>query len=255
MSAVIGNYEVIRKIGEGGFGRTYEARHITLDERACLKQNSNLSKEDAEILRREAKIMWNINHYSLPVMRDFFKAPDGSYALVMQYIDGKELQKTIEKHKAIEPETVCWITQRLLNALYYLNSFGVIHGDVKPGNIIVQPDIHNAVLVDYGLSSVRPRYNSKAIGYTPLFAAPEVTAGKPPIPASDIYSLGLTMLFALGGDPMKKEFPADINPKLQEFFSEMIRYNPLDRPSWDKCDLIQKLSDTRLEVFGRRNTR
>ncbi len=252
---ILGSYEIVRQIGEGGFGRTYEARHILLEEKACLKQNSNLTKEDAELLRREAKLMWRINHYSLPAMRDFFKAPDSSYILAMQFIDGKELQKAIDKHKSLEPETVCWIGQRLLNALFYLHNLGIIHGDVKPGNVIVQPDTHNAVLVDYGLSSFYPRHNSKAIGSTALFAAPEVLAGKPPIPESDIYSLGLTMLSALGGEPAAKTLPDTVPKKLQDFVNEMIRFDALERPSWKKGDLVKRLSDIREDAFGRRSTK
>jgi serine/threonine protein kinase len=187
-------------------------------------------------------------------MRDFFRASDGSYILVMQFIEGKELQKTIEKHNALEPETICWITQRLLNALYYLHHSGIIHGDVKPGNVIVQPATHNAVLVDYGLASIRPKSDSRALGCTELFAAPEITADKPPIPESDIYSLGLTMLYACGGDPIAKTFPKDVPQKLQDYFGEFIRYNPADRPNWEKDDLVSRLSDLRQELFGRRST-
>ncbi len=252
---ILGSYEIVKQIGEGGFGRTYEARHILLDETACLKQNSNLTKEDAELLRREAKLMWHINHYSLPAMRDFFKAPDGSHILAMQFIDGKELQKVIDKHKSLEPETVCWIGQRLLNALFYLHNMGIIHGDIKPGNVIVQPDTHNAVLVDYGLASVHPRHGSKAIGLTALFAAPEVLAGKVPIPESDIYSLGLTMLCALGGDPAIKTIPPHVPKKFQDYINEMLLFNPMERPSWEKGDLVKRLSDIRQSEFGRRSTK
>ena len=92
----IGNYEVVRQIGEGGFGRTYEARHVILGEKACLKQNINLSKEDSELLKNEAKLLWHIHHHSLPTLRDFFKADDGSYILAMSFIEGKTLDKIIK---------------------------------------------------------------------------------------------------------------------------------------------------------------
>lgn len=249
---IIGNYKVVRQIGEGGFGRTYEARHILLDEKACLKQNINLTPEDAELLRNEAKLLWNVHHYSLPAMHDFFKANDGSYILAMSFIEGKTLDKVIEKHVALHPEEVCWISQRLLNALYYLHGMGIVHGDVKPPNVIVQPKVHNAVLVDYGLSSLMPTRISSAVGYTPVFAAPEIIAGKPPISESDIYSLGLTIIYALGGDPIAKTYPDYVPKPLQEFCNELVRYNPLDRPNWEKQDLVARLSDIRQELFGRR---
>ncbi|MBI4918686.1 serine/threonine protein kinase [archaeon] len=251
----IGNYEVIKQIGEGGFGRTYEAKHTLLEEKACLKQNINVTKEDAELLKNEAKLLWNVHHYSLPAMRDFFQLSDGSYVLAMSFVEGKTLDKIIKKHKAIDPEEVCWITQRLLNALHYLHNKGVVHGDVKPPNVIIQPSEHNAILVDYGLSSLLPTRKTKAIGYTPIFVAPEIEEGNPPLPESDLYSLGLTMLYALGGDPVAKTYPDHVPKKIQEFCNDLIRYNPIDRPHWGKQDLVAKLSDVRQEVFGRKSSK
>ena len=250
----LGSYKVLSMIGEGGFGRTYAAEHMILGEKACLKQNLSLTSADAALLVREAKTMWNIHHHSLPVMRDFFMDPDNNCVLVMQFIEGKELQKTITAHGSLDPETVCWAAQRLLNALHYLHYKGVIHGDVKPANIIIQPDEHNAVLVDYGLAVVRPKSSTKALGFTPIFAAPEVVNGMPPLPESDLYSLGLTLLYALGGDPRTKSMPDAVPQELKDYLSQFIRHNPLDRPNWDKADLIKTLSDIRQNVFGRRKT-
>ncbi|MBI5065398.1 serine/threonine protein kinase [Candidatus Woesearchaeota archaeon] len=251
----IGNYKVIKQIGEGGFGRTYEAKHVLLEEKACLKQNINVTKEDAELLKNEAKLLWNVHHYSLPAMRDFFKMEDGSYIIAMSFVEGKTLDKIIKKHKALHPEEVCWITQRLLNALHYLHNKGVVHGDVKPPNVIIQPSEHNAVLVDYGLASLLPTRKTKAIGYTPIFVAPEIEEGKPPIPESDLYCLGLTMLYALGGDPIAKSYPDHVPKEIQDFCNDLIRYNPVDRPNWEKEDLVAKLSKVREEVFGRKSTK
>lgn len=250
----LGNYRVIAMIGEGGFGRTYSAEHVILKEKACLKQNLSLTDADAAFLIQEARTMWNIHHHSLPVMRDFFRDTDNNCVLVMQFIDGKELQKTMTAHGALNPETVCWIAQRLLNALHYLHYKGVIHGDVKPANIIVQPDEHNAVLVDYGLAVVKPKSSTKAAGFTPVFAAPEVVNGMPPLPESDLFSLGLTLLYALGGDPRTKSIPDTVPPEITDYINKLMRHNPLDRPTWGNTDLIKTLSDIRQNIFGRRNT-
>ncbi|HLD00571.1 MAG TPA: serine/threonine-protein kinase [Candidatus Nanoarchaeia archaeon] len=251
--AIIGNYEIIRQIGEGGFGVTYEARHVIRPKiKACLKQHINLTAEDIELLGKEADLLAELHHHSLPTFRDYYRANDGSYVLAMSFIEGKTLEQSVKKHKAIDPEDVCWVTQRTLNALYYLHSQGIIHGDVKPNNIIVQPQKHNAVLVDYGLSFIKPRADSSVIGYTEIFAAPEIQVGKPPLPESDLYSLGLTMTYALGGDPAIKQIPNHVPAKLKEFYHELMRPDPLDRPKWEKEDLVKKLSDVRQEVFGRR---
>lgn len=256
MGKVIGDYEIIRMIGEGGFGRTYEGHHVlNKNIKACLKQNINISKEDAELLQDEAELLARIHHHSLPAFRNLYKVPDGSIVLAMSFIEGRGLEKIIEKHKALHPEEVCWIAQRSLNALHYLHNEGVIHGDVKPPNLIVQPKKHNAILVDYGLASIKPTSTSKATGYTAVFAAPEVVEGKPPIPESDLYSLGLTIIYAWGGDPVAKAHPEYVAEPLQEFVNDLVRYNPLDRTSWEKEDLVKKLSNIREEVFGRRHSK
>lgn len=253
--ATLGSYNIEELIGEGGFGRTYRAHHV-LNPRilACLKQNIDLTSDDRKILAGEAELMARIHHHSLPAFRDLYEVGDGSIVLAMTYIAGKPLDQSIAKHTAIDAEAIAWVTQRSLNALYYLHHRGVIHGDVKPGNIIVQPKIHNAILVDYGLSSVKPKSDSKAVGCTPAFAAPEILDGKPPLPQSDFYSLGLTMIHALGGDIVGKTMPTHVPEPLQEYILNLVRYNPMDRVDPAKVDLVALISDVRLASFGRRHS-
>lgn len=248
----IGSYEVVRLIHEGNYGRTYEAMHLLLDEKACLKQNINLTVGDAELLKNEAKLLWNIHHHSLPSVRDFFEAEDGSYVIAMSFIEGETIDDIVRREGRIEPEKLCWITQRLLNALHYLHSKGIVHCDVKPTNIIVQENEHNAWLVDYGFAALNPVRSSKSTGYTEVFSAPEVVDGKPPVPESDLYSLGLTMIYALGGNPSTRTLPRSIPRQLHEFCNELVSLNPADRPGWERQDLVARLSGIRQEVFGRK---
>jgi len=255
MSTKIGNYEVIKEIGEGGFARTYLARHILLGETACLKQNIDLNDEDKRLLRNEAKLLWRIHHHSLPALRDYIELDDGSCVLVMTYINGKDLYKIVtdDYPKGIEPEHVCWIAQRLLNALHYLHFYGIIHGDVKPQNILILPKDHNAVLVDYGLSTINPKSRTKSVGCTEAFAAPEQIAGKPPIPETDIYGLGLTMMFALGGNVKSGIYPSSVPKDLQEYFNQMVVRDPRKRPQSAE-ELIKPLSELREKIFGRKSS-
>jgi len=227
---------------------------VLLSEKACLKQNINISPKDTELLRREAKIMWGINHHSLPSIRDFFAVGDGSYAIAMNYAEGKNLEELVSAKGAIHPEDVCWITQRLLQATYYLNSKGIIHSDIKPQNVIIQPREHNVVLLDYGLSAFRPKGDTEAIGYTEMYAAPELLQGKPPLPESDIYGAGIVMLYALGGDVASKTIPSHTPESIRLFCDDMIKYSPMDRINWEKTDIVKKLSDIRLKEFGRRHS-
>lgn len=250
----LGSYEIVRVIGEGGFGITYEGRHILNPRiRACLKQNLEISDENAELLTREAELLERVHHRSLPAFRDLYRLPDQSMVLAMSYIEGKSLDKVIAKHKALDPEEVGWIAERALDALYYLHRQGIVHGDVKPSNILIQPKDHNIFLVDYGLSTIKPTSTSKPAGYTKVFSAPEVLQAKPPLPESDIYSLGLTMIYAWGGDPIAQSNPEYVPAAMQEFVKTLTHHNPLERASWEKEDLIKKLSDARYAAFGRRH--
>jgi serine/threonine protein kinase len=191
----------------------------------------------------------------LPTLRDFIRCEDGSYVLVMTYIEGKDLYKIVKEDypRGMDPEHVCWIMQRLLNALHYLHFYAIIHYDVKPQNIIIKKE-HNAVLVDYGLSSIRPGRKTRGEGYTPAFAAPEQIAGGPPIPETDIYGLGVSMIYALGGNFIGKTYPSSVPMELQEFINQMILHDPLKRPK-EAQSLIKPLSNLREKLFGRRSSK
>ncbi|MFH1589815.1 MAG: serine/threonine-protein kinase [archaeon] len=250
----IGNYEIIKQISEGGFGRIYQAKHIFLDELACIKQNKEDTDMDIQILRQEAKLLWKLDEYhSIPSAKDFFKVAKGSYALVMSYIDGKTLDETIPKNKKMNPEDVCWITERLLGALHYLHYNGVIHADVKPQNVIIEPKKHDIKLIDFGLSSYMPKSITKPLGYTEVYAAPELILLKPPIPETDLYGAGVVMLTALGGDIYTKSLPKTVHKDIADFCNKLLRYDPKERPNWDKNNPLLELSDIRQHVFGRKH--
>ena len=157
----IGNYEIVNQLAEGGFGKTYLGKHLVLNEPVCIKIPHENDSLFVEILLEEAKSIWDLRHYSLPVMRDIIKEPD-RIGLVMSYIPGKTLEKIVEKVGPLEPEHVAWIVDRSLNVMQYLHYNEVIHGDVKPQNIIIQPNTHQIVLVDFGLSAIKPKKTDSA---------------------------------------------------------------------------------------------
>jgi len=248
---VIGNYRILELIAKGGFGKTYKGEQITLNTPVCIKHSNYVSPQDEEILLEEAKSIWDLRHYSIPTMRDILKLDDGSHALVMSYISGPTLEQIIDKNRKLDPEHVAWITERVLNALKYLHYNGVVHGDVKPQNIIIQPESHHVVIVDYGLSLIRPSRDSSSKGYTLYFASPEQERGDPLLPESDFYGLGMTMIYALGGDIIKKKVPHYVPDSMCEFIKRFIVYDVLDRPNWQKEDLCDTLKKLRQKEFGR----
>lgn len=252
--ATVGNYKIVKQIGEGGFGRVYQAEHVLLGERACVKQNKTASRADVELLQHEGKVLWELYEYhSIPSVKDFIKVDDETAFLVTSYIDGKTLEEIVEKKGAIHPEDCCWITERLLGALHYAHYNGVVHSDVKPENVFIEPGKRDIKLIDFGLATYKPKSGTRPLGYTPKYAAPELMLGQPPIPESDIYGAGIIMLRALGGDVAKKSFRSDTPKEIVEFCQNLLKYDWKERPNWDKTNLIQELSDIRQKVFGRRH--
>jgi serine/threonine protein kinase len=252
--AIIGNYRIVEKITDGGFGSTYKAEHTISKRLSCLKQGFLNSSESESILLDEAGALWDMRHYALPSMRDVIRHDDGSIILVMSYIEGPTLEEVVTKAGRLDPENVAWIIQRLLNGLLYLHQHGIVHGDLKPKNVIVQPSDHLAVLVDFGLSAIRPTGKTASKGYTEIFSAPEMVEGKPPIPETDFYSLGKTMLYCLTGDyegVEKLNVPASTPDPMCKFIKRLIVRDPLARPNWTKENLIETFQKMRVDSFGR----
>jgi predicted Ser/Thr protein kinase len=248
---IIGNYRVLELIAEGGFGSTYKGEQVINKQLVCIKNCSQVSAAHDAVLIGEANAIWDLRHHALPAMRDMHRLEDGSLALIMSYIAGPTLSQIVEKVGKLDPETVSWITERVLNALLYLHHHGVIHGDIKPQNIIVQPDIHAVVLVDFGLSVVKPTPKSKALGYTPFFAPPEQIAGKTLLPGSDFYSLGMLMIYALSGNMKAVEqarVPTGVPDALCDFVKSLIAHDILSRP---QGGLFDHFREVRKKAFGR----
>lgn len=251
---VVGNYRILSQIAEGGFGRTYLAEQMLLGTKVCIKHAINVSRDDELLLMEEAKAIWDLRHFAIPTLRDIIKLDDDSLALVMSYIPGPTLQQLVEKHKKIDPEHVAWITERCINALKYLHFHGVVHGDIKPANIIVQGENHSCVLVDYGLSVIRPAKDSTSKGYTPLYASPEQMNGTPLLPESDFYGLGVTMINALGGDVERRKVPTHTPDAMCQFIKRLIAPDVLNRPNWRKENIQESFQTVREKSFGRKTS-
>lgn len=250
---MIGNYRIQKILGEGGFGRTYLAEHVIIQKNVVIKQSLFKGPDAQEIVMNEASLLWDVNHWALPTVKDVLNDSDNNLLMVMSFIRGDELYKHVTQHGPLDIESVCWVTQRILSGLYYLHFNGIVHRDVKPSNIIVNFKTHLATLVDFGLSKLKPDGNPDPSGYTPFFGAPEQILGKPAIPESDIYSLGITMIYLLGGDIQSKTLPDSTPDELQKFILTMIRANPLQRPK-DCNGLNQDISAIREKLFNRKHS-
>ncbi len=206
-------YRIVRLLGQGGMGAVYRAWDTRLNVPVALKEMIPQPGLDAHTLARlrqqfqqEATVLARLKHPHLVRVTDFFEE-GGNVYLVMEFVEGENLAECIGRAGVLpEPQVLVWARQ-LLDALAYCHAQGVIHRDVKPQNVIIQPD-GQAVLVDFGLVKLwdprdpRTRTMVRGMG-TPEYSPPEqyeAAAGHTD-PRSDLYSLGATLYHALTGQP------------------------------------------------------
>lgn len=249
--AVIGSYRVLERIAEGAIGVTYKGEHVLTGLPVCIKHCAWVDAAANAVLLQEAKLMWDLRHFAIPLIRDVIRCDDGRIALIMSYIPGPTVASLVEQHKRLGVEHATWIAQRVLNALMYLHDEGVVHGDLKPQNIIVSPKDFIVSVVDYGLAMVKPTAASTNAGYSAYFSPPEQLAQGPLVPASDLYALGMTMVFMLAGmrGVERREVPTDVPDAICAFIKQLIVHDVLGRRFTAK-ELGAALMDIRVQAFG-----
>jgi serine/threonine-protein kinase len=191
-------YKIISTLGEGGFGAVYKVWDDNLQRHCAIKENLQVSPEAQKQFKREAIMLANLNHPHLVRVTDYFFIADQGQYLVMDFVDGNDLQTILTDNGGPLPaeQALAWIRQ-VCDALIYIHSQNppIIHRDIKPANIRVTPQ-GNAVLVDFGLAKsfdVGMKTSMGARGLTPHFAAPEQYGMGGTDAQSDIYSLGVTL--------------------------------------------------------------
>lgn len=258
----IGGFQLMEKIAEGGYGATYKAKHTVTGELACIKHRPETSPELDKIIIDETKAIWDLRHFAIPTVKNLHQLDDGTYALIMSFIPGDTIEQIVEKKGRLDPETVCWITDRILNAYTYLHIHGVIHGDMKPQNVIIQEKSHTVVVIDYGLAMVKPQKGQRSKGYTEIFAPPEQMLDLPLIPQSDYYSLGMTMLYMLNGNLVNtqaQQIPSTTPKPLCDFIYKLLKRDAMSRPKFvartdreeNNITLQDQLGEVRVKSFGR----
>lgn len=164
-------YEIYGEIGKGGGGTVYKAYHKRLKKDVVLKKiHSNLQNINT---RAETDILKNLKHAYLPQVFDFLEV-DGNTFTVMDYIEGESLKECIEEGRSFtQSEVIGWFKE-LCEALMLLHTQNppIIHGDIKPSNIMLTPRGH-ICLIDFNIASIFEGKNTTISGYTPGYAAPE----------------------------------------------------------------------------------
>jgi peptide/nickel transport system substrate-binding protein len=200
-------YRIVRLIGQGGFGAVYRAWDTSLKLPVAVKENLDTSQEAQRQFEREASLMAGLRHPNLPRVTDHFLIPGQGQYLVMDFIEGHDLETMLvqQGRPFTEAEVRPWIEQ-VCSALSYLHSRTppIIHRDIKPQNIIITT-AGQAMLVDFGISKIydanlRTTVGAKAV--TPGYSPPEQYGSGVTDARADIYALGSTLYYLLTGqDP------------------------------------------------------
>ncbi len=188
----------------------------------------------------------------LPVVLDQFETPDGRLGTVFERIDGLDLTTIRERLPGgVPPRHMIWLMRRCLSVLGRAHSLGMLHGNLDPAHVMVRPRDHNVWLVDWTCAIVNPAQTGQGFRcLNEVYGPPEVAARKPPMPSSDLYSLGMTMIFAAGGDPAEKTLPEVMDERLQRFLRFMVVGSQRGRAQ-DAWELYAQLDRLRAEIWGR----
>jgi serine/threonine protein kinase len=222
----VGPYQILAKIGHGGMAEVYRGFHPALGRYVAIKllgQSLGADPNFAQRFQREAQAIAVLDHPNIVQIFDFGIYPAGPegadvHYLVMEYVQGKDLRAVMEQRgSAGEPFTTAEILHligQVANALDYAHQRGVIHRDIKPGNILVTDD-GRAILTDFGLAMLRDRASQATLGRsfgTPEYIAPEQAIDSRAASAqSDIYSLGVILYEMVTGClPFEDESPLSL---------------------------------------------
>src|SRR5215813_12117237 len=207
-------YRVVRELARGGMGAIYEAIDQRVSCVVALKQTLvGANTEARQGFRREAALLANLRHSSLPKVMDYFSEGDGEF-LVMEYITGHDLAELLHLRGGPFPfEKALEWAEQLLRLLEYLHSRNppIIHRDIKPSNLKLTSD-GEIFLLDFGLAKGAlgqmsvVRNNQSVYGYTPVYAPLEQIHSSGTDPRSDLYSLGATLYDLLTDQPPVSSF-------------------------------------------------
>lgn len=199
----IGDYEIISSLGKGGFGSVWKAKS-SQGAIVAMKVLNPQALENEKVVKKffhEAMILAKLDHPNITRLLEFF--PDGNnYAIVMEYVEGVELKKLLQQQKNLLPFNFAFkIAKQTLDAFQYAHENGILHRDIKPGNIMIDPK-GTAKIMDFGIAkmSSTASHDTAASMLSIHYTAPERFDKSKEIDArSDIYSLGLVFYEMFAG--------------------------------------------------------
>ena len=214
-----GRYELTHLIARGGMAQVYRAMDRQLERPVALKvlfPELSVDRTFVERFRREAQAAANLSHPNIVPVFDWGE-DDGSYFIVMEYVQGRPLSAVLRDPQRLSPRQIATIGAGVAAALAFAHRHGVVHRDVKPGNILITPD-GDVKVTDFGIARAMNTEESLtqtgAVMGTAAYFSPEQAEGKGVDSRSDIYSLGVVLYeMAVGRPPFTGDSPVAVASK------------------------------------------
>jgi CHASE1-domain containing sensor protein len=239
LSPRVGQYTLEEKLGEGGMGLVFRARHAMLRRPTALKVLKADQHTEAQLARfeREVQLTASLTHPNTIVVFDYGRTPDGTFYYAMELVEGIDFDELVEQHGAQPPGRVIHLLQQVAGSLAEAHAIGLIHRDIKPANLMLcrrggVPDV--VKVLDFGLVAdiALDAAASDSLTGTPTFMPPEALTGGAMDARSDLYSLGLVGYYLLTGQ----------RPVLGESLAEVIHQQLSITPPLPSARLGQPLS-------------
>jgi serine/threonine-protein kinase len=204
MKERIGNYQISSVLSSGGMATIYLGRHAELGRQVVIKQlHPHLANDQGFVKRfeREAKLLGRLHHENIVDVTDYFES-DGSYYIILEYIDGCSLKYLLDQQHKLPFLLAVYVVGQIAQGLWHAHQNQIIHRDIKPANVMLTKG-GGVKITDFGLA-----YAQEALGITdpgtfvgtPAYLAPEQIKGQPADAQSDIYALGVMFYEMLSGN-------------------------------------------------------
>src|SRR3954471_24375859 len=198
-------YEVLRRIARGGMAEVFLARDLLLDRPVALKvlfREFAVDPSFVERFRREAQSAANLSHPNIVGVYDSGES-NGTYFIVMEYIEGRSLAQIIRDDGPLSPDRAADVATDVAAALGFAHRNGVVHRDVKPGNVLLTPS-GQVKVTDFGIARAEQAEDLTKTGSvmgTATYFSPEQAQGQRLDGRADVYSLGVVLYEMLTGTP------------------------------------------------------
>src|SRR5450432_3969613 len=275
MKQQLGHYDIVAELGRGGMGVVYKGYETSLNRYVAIKVLAESLAHDESVKERflrEARSMAALNDPH--IIQIYFIGDDaGQTYFVMEFVDGESLGSLLKREVKLKPEQAAKIIYQTAQGLTTAHDRGVIHRDIKPGNLMISAR-GSVKIADFGIALKTQDFSKKLTSTgefvgTPGYLSPEVCLGKPVDQRSDIFSLGIVLFECLAGrmpftdesplglmlEVVKAEIPdvctlnAEVDPELSRILGRMIAKEPNER--YQSCqELVDDLAKHPLVAKG-----